>query len=117
LVDGDLLTFIALDAQTGVLRKALHESKQVAVNVVNPLTMHGILLKGELVSIEEPDQAARDAADKSVTQLIDALLSVGFPDLRAGLNHPGPARRVTVRVQRCFDQTPGANAERCLEPQ
>lgn len=111
----DQLTFFALDAQTVDLRRALGQSGRAAVNVTNPVTLQSLLFKGRVVLIAEPDQAAREAVDQRLTQFVHALSGVGFPDFTRGFNHPGPARRVVLQLDGCFEQTPGAKAGRPLE--
>ncbi|HVU00203.1 MAG TPA: hypothetical protein VHE30_00575 [Polyangiaceae bacterium] len=110
--DGQL-TVILLDAQTEVLRATLAATRTIAVNTTHPVTLASLQWKGDVVEIAEPDDAARAEATRRTEQFLDALRAAGI--VRAptpGVFHPGPARRVTLRVREVFDQTPGPGAGR-----
>ncbi|MEO8903387.1 MAG: hypothetical protein ABI627_17850 [Polyangiaceae bacterium] len=109
------LSFVLLDAQTERLRAAIAETRRVAVNATNPLTMESYQFKGDVIEIAEPDEAARQIADQRVAQFTEAISRAGFVQgTAAGVAHPGPARRIVLKVGEVFDQTPGPGAGRRL---
>jgi len=113
---GSRVTLILLDAQTHSLRRVLGETRRIAVNATNPVTLESLQFKGEVLEIAEPDAAARAEVDRRVAQFAEALVSIGFdPAKMIGLSHPGPARRVVVAVRDVFEQTPGPRAGKRLE--
>ncbi len=113
---GGRLAFALIDAQTEELRRALGTTRKVAVNVTHPVTLESVQFKGDVVEIPEPDAATRAEADRRIAQFVEALRGAGI--LRGecgGLAHPGPARRVVMRVLEVFDQRPGPGAGRRVE--
>lgn len=113
---GGRLSFILIDAQTEVLRQVLRETGKAAVNATNPVTLESIQFKGEVLEIAEPDAKAREEANRRIAQFVDALRGAGILRGEAfGLAHPGPARRIAIRVREVYDQSPGPGAGRRLE--
>lgn len=110
------LSFILIDAQTEALRQVLRKTGKAAVNATNPVTLESVQFKGEVVEIGEPDAEAREEANRRIAQFVDALRGAGILRGEAsGLAHPGPARRISIRVREVYDQTPGPGAGRRLE--
>ncbi len=107
------LSFVLLDAQSEMLRKAMEQTRRAAVNVTNPVTLESLQFKGDVTDIAEPDRGARETADRRIAQFIEALTTIGFVQGSvAGVAHPGAARRIVLQVREIFDQTPGQGAGR-----
>ena len=110
-----LVSFIVLDAQSARFRAAVESSRQLAVNVTNPVTFVGIQLKGPVVGIDEPTAETAAAAARYFEGFSRALLSVGFEQRQLrGFFHAGAARWIRMRPTHLFNQTPGTGAGRPL---
>jgi hypothetical protein len=109
------LVFVLLEAQTELLRAAIAETRKAAVNATHPLTLASLQFKGEVIEMAEPDHAAREVVDRRTAQFGEALAVMGIDPAKArGIAHPGPARRLVLRVREVFDQTPGPGAGKPL---
>src|SRR5450755_1975714 len=53
------LSFVLVDAPSERLLAALAETRRVAVNVANPISMESFQFKGDVIEIAEPDDTAR----------------------------------------------------------
>lgn len=110
-----LVSFIVLDAQSARFRAAVASSRQLAVNLTNPVTFVGIQIKGPVLSIDEPSSETAAAAARYFDGFSRALLSVGFePHQLRGFFHGGAARFIRMRPTHLFNQTPGTGAGRPL---
>jgi hypothetical protein len=117
LNDDGTLSVGLVDAQAPELLKALRKAGKLAVNLTHPTTFLGRQLKGPIIEVEEPSDAAAQAACEYFARFVVLLAKIGLTSEQCrGMFRTGATRWVRMQPAELFDQTPGVGAGARLSP-